>query len=93
MRVDRGWTQGGMARDAAGCQVTPRDPDAVCWCALGAILAGRGARQHACIALSRHIGGRFFGRVADWNDAAVRTAEDVASTLRACADRVERGEL
>lgn len=93
MRVDRGWTQDAMARDAAGNKVAPDAPDAACWCAMGAILAGRGARKHACSALSQHIGGRFYGRIPGWNDAAVRTAEDVAATLRACADRVERGEL
>lgn len=32
------WTQGTYARDKNGKRVPPKSPEAVCWCAFGAIL-------------------------------------------------------
>lgn len=39
MYVAAGWTQGTYARDARGKDVAPGSPDAVCWCAEGAVAA------------------------------------------------------
>jgi hypothetical protein len=42
------WTTGLYARDAAGIVVTPDDPKAVCWCAIGSLLvevAGTPSRE------------------------------------------------
>lgn len=34
--IQRGWTQRYMARDALGRHTDPHNPDAVCWCIVGA---------------------------------------------------------
>jgi hypothetical protein len=36
-RIAHGWTQGAFARDAAGNVTEDKRPDAVCFCALGAL--------------------------------------------------------
>ncbi|MGE0289089.1 MAG: hypothetical protein AB7I42_22815 [Bradyrhizobium sp.] len=64
------------------------------WCAVGAIASVlSGVGSYAADALRMHIGREFFDSVAHWNDKPDRTAEQVAAAMRACADRVERGEL
>ncbi|MGE0289088.1 MAG: hypothetical protein AB7I42_22820 [Bradyrhizobium sp.] len=88
--VERGWTQGAWARNAAGNGVFYDAPDAVRWCAIGAIWADdKDRRWGALLALGRHVG----IEVSAWNDLPGRTADEVLAALRDCADRVERGEL
>ena len=36
-RLKKGWTQEEMAMNKAGKPVSPTEPEAVCWCALGCI--------------------------------------------------------
>lgn len=95
--VNRGWTQGDYARDAAGHEVDPRDPEAVCWCAQGAIWkAGCTAEFQAISVLCTHINdtpGWYVDTVIAWNDHPDRTAEEVATTMRECAELVALGEL
>lgn len=39
--VDEGWATNANARDAAGAPVSPENPDAICWCAQGALTAAQ----------------------------------------------------
>src|SRR5678816_4060676 len=50
-----GWTQRTYARDAAGEPVAPRNRDAACYCAVGAINAAGGGHE-ACRALRMATG-------------------------------------
>jgi len=36
--VEKGWTQGALARDPAGAAVSPYAPEAMCFCVEGALL-------------------------------------------------------
>ena len=103
--VDRGWCQGTLAKDRHGAGVMSCDPDAVAWCANGAVYrAVEGpagivlmsnealARADAALELlAQRVD--FVGQhsldpldpatvVARWNDAAGRTAAEVAAMLR-----------
>lgn len=35
--VKKGWTKGFLARNSNGMSRSPNDPDAICWCMIGAI--------------------------------------------------------
>lgn len=84
-----GWTQGEYARDADGCAVDPDNPDAVCFCALGAI-------ERAC---ERGIDGdeaiqaiqRIVGLVAGFNDTHTHAA--VVAMFDEAIARLDRGEV
>lgn len=94
--VERGWTQGQMARDTTGYRVFPHHPEAVCWCARGAMCRAannKAVENSANRALSEHINGDEDFGVSTWNDDPLRDAEEVIAAMLACADRVERGEL
>ena len=39
------WTRGALARDKAGVSVQTFSPEAVCWCAVGAVYHVRGSDQ------------------------------------------------
>lgn len=90
--VERGWTQGAMARTIAGLQASPGRTDAVCWCASGAIWAA--ARKLYGVQRGLTIEGLARERLRDvirpaavaiWNDAKGRTAHEVAEKLREAA--------
>lgn len=42
--IEKGWTRGVVARDAAGRCVEAHDPSACSWCASGALMAAAGVR-------------------------------------------------
>lgn len=76
------WTKGVGARDAAG-QPATADETAASWCMLGAI--------HCCYPDSSRERADLFSRLKErlgsihlsaWNDAAVRTYDDVVGLLR-----------
>ena len=79
------WTRGVLARNASGNLVMPCNPEAICWCALGAIrVAGhfvQAATRSVCF-FRRHIG---VESIEDWNDATGRTQVEVVAALRAAA--------
>lgn len=90
--VEKGWTQGYYAHDAAGNDTEANTKDAVCFCALGALARVRGVSfpsdvDPMALALCRVIGTR---DVDSWNDAPGRTAEEVIAALLAAADAEER---
>lgn len=82
------WTQGAMARDKEGRPVSPASSFAVCWCAVGAVMAELGVGVsnnskaiHAAEKLRlKSITGEDF--VARWNEADGRTQKQVVNLLR-----------
>ena len=90
--VERGWTQGAMARTGAGMAASPSRSDAVCWCASGAIWAAAErllGPQHAPL-VEREARERLRDVISPaaptiWNDAKGRTAAEVAAKLREAA--------
>lgn len=78
------WTQGAFARDHGGDGTAFCDPDAVCWCAEGAIAkvaGGCGTASSALAALGIVTGG-----IYSYNDAPGRMASEVASKMREAAE-------
>lgn len=76
--IRKGWTQNRFARDADGKGTTSWYPEAVCWCAQGAINAAyhhyEDARKAAFDAFAKVIGITAF---VDWNDSPERTHVEV----------------
>lgn len=68
------WTQGALARDANGEETCAGYPNAVRWCAIGALYAEqpyryrRDGRDGAIRRLARAMGGSGVGDVYDLND-------------------------
>lgn len=94
------WTQGAASRDVFGNPDGDSEiwPDAVCWCAWGAILKVTGNTsivgsdqrpKTAAALLERHIG---TNDVTTWNDAPERTQAEVVSALRQAARQSRGGE-
>lgn len=85
------WTQREYARDSNGAYTTSRDPRAVCWCALGAIIrASDGMSGSSTQFTSKIIDGRGIGA---WNDDLCRTQAEVVAALRkASALAAEAGQ-
>jgi hypothetical protein len=86
-KVRQGWTQRVSARNALGECVSHASPNAVCWCADGALsvvapISATDAYVAAIDALGLEIGQRDF---VSWNDAPHRTAEEVASAMERAA--------
>jgi len=81
--IERGWTQGELARDKQGNAVRPEDPNAVCWCVEGAIKAAGCNEKWRQIkeVLKEH--GSF--PAYRWNDDSDRTKEEVLEMLDKCA--------
>jgi len=78
-RIEFGWTQGTRARNVHEVPVIPESPDAVCWCASGAIDGLDAAIHHhkigALIALERTLGK--YSLLTGYNDDPRRTKKDV----------------
>lgn len=73
-RIEKGWCRGVLARNSKGEETTPNGPDAVRWCAFGAI----GTTDEALGAADRALimaHGNYY--VAEWNDEPEREVEDV----------------
>lgn len=58
------WTQRTTARDARGNPVVSRDPAAVCWCALGAIIKCHPEPRHVPITAALDVAGRRYGTLS-----------------------------
>lgn len=75
---DGTWTQGALARDANGEKCYPADPEAVCWCLVGAVLRIDFCGQSERL---RKLESIIVCYVNDWNDAPARTIEDVRALV------------
>lgn len=77
------WTQGACARDASGAPVMVNDPNAVCWCPMGAMIKCYPAplTGHVMVAPWRKLQ-EAVGNVPQWNDTNGRTYEEVFAVLR-----------
>ncbi len=85
------WTQGAHARNAAGApMLVGSRPDAVCWCALGALdrMAPTNDLWDATVQAMKEV----VGHVADFNDATGRTQAEVVAALRQAARQSRGGE-
>jgi hypothetical protein len=92
--VEKGWTQGAYARDANGQVVTTSSPNAVTFCASGAVfradydLNAGGARSDTFDAFAA-LYGKDTGisdALAQWNDQPGRTVAEVAARFRKAAE-------
>lgn len=93
---ERCWTKGASARDADGYPLSPYAPDAVCFCAFGAVL---NALDDRCVVAAdaapfiRFLRLETVGPVSFFNDT--HTHADVLALFDraiAAAERAERGE-
>jgi hypothetical protein len=84
-RITRGWTRVVAARDKQGNGVAASDPEAVCWCALGAVRAAMGAIDLDMTLISDTLGDLYrgalvetgFRTVVGFNDTLTTTVDDV----------------
>jgi hypothetical protein len=89
---DRGWCQGAEALDANDKSVKACSPDAVCYCAAGALRAVygdyepkfRGSLIRVLNALGIRCGedGGEYDRLTTWNDRLHRSKEEVLSAFK-----------
>jgi hypothetical protein len=90
------WTQGDIARTAQGQATRPESPDAVCWCAMGALMKVDGGYPYKAIEAVEAIIRKPRGlpplrRLAWFNDNKRRTQAEVVAKIREAA-AVARGE-
>lgn len=90
--VTRGWIQGENAQNGMGRGVGAFSPDAVAWCALGALYAGLDGEEYTAVraAVDRLVWElsfmpwKIFGEanvITNWNDAPGRTQGEVVKLL------------
>ena len=97
--VDKGWARGSFALDRDGGVISATHPEAVCWCAIGALQKVIPRRWDS------HSDGELYARcllaadqeavitcptvsgVATYNDMIAEFADDVSSLLRRAAAR------
>lgn len=93
--IRKGWTKGAYARNASGAWCVASEPQAVCWCLDGAILAASGSAADAVTSRAyarveelcpegEARGGRVRGPVY-FNDYIAKDAEEVAQLLERAA--------
>lgn len=84
------WTKGWFARDAKGVMASLDDPQAVCFCAIGAIAATSATDSETVQALTRQAMARGFASVPDFNDHETTSHADVLALFDAAiAEREE----
>lgn len=83
--VEKGWTQGVMARTNTGVSVNIKNPAAVCWCTAGAMLAGSPAADDSTkeqmFSAFREANGINEHGIMSWNDARGRKQQDVLTAF------------
>lgn len=82
--IERGWTQGTGARDSFGRSVSIDAPDAVTFCAIGALTKVTGANSLRVIHNHRLLlerAGAGTG-ITNWNDSTKRTKEEVIAVFK-----------
>jgi hypothetical protein len=91
--IERGWTQGAYARNAAGEDLEDvdwefSDTDPVCWCMSGAMMQA-GLEDEADDFIQRAIGKKF---IPEWNDASERTQAEVLAAFDRAIELAEAGQ-
>lgn len=77
-KIEQGWTQRAIARDASGLACDAGEDFACAWCLAGAVNstgATHAERVEAYMALSDHCSGA--NSIETWNDATGRTQAEV----------------
>jgi hypothetical protein len=87
------WTQYTLALNKDHVSCDPKQDDAACFCAMGAIVRAANIEddeyyEAALTELSAHVG----FHVPTWNDAPERTQSEVVSALRAAALAAQEAE-
>jgi hypothetical protein len=91
--VAKGWTRGDWAKDAQGEPVFEREPEAVCWCASGALFAASEAGfasagvLHDVFSQANEI-----ETISVWNDAPERTQSEVLAAFDKAIELAEAGQ-
>lgn len=98
--LEKGWTQGAYAKNSQGVVCFVNDPEAACFCLVGALsVASRGSAYGQVERLNRALrwslaqmntGSRF---VSDYNDARGRTREEVIALIDKTIERVKVGDV
>lgn len=86
--IERGWTQEEFARSKTGRTVKTNSPQAVCWCAYGALIQVDGesdAYPWLCKAIDPEG-----DMVTRWNDAPERTQAEVLEAFDKAIDLAEQ---
>lgn len=80
------WTQGYFARVApGGNSIGPREPNAACWCAFGAVINRCGNDGAAEDFAVQYLRTTLRDSIDRWNDAPERTQAEVIAALRQAA--------
>lgn len=86
------WTQGSYALSANGDTAPPEDPEAVCWCASGAILRVAPSEDAARVARRIVMETNQLFSLGQWNDRPSRTQAEVVAALRKASDLAREAE-
>jgi xylose isomerase len=91
------WTKGAFARDALGVRVNSFHSQAVSFCLLGAMnkvpIGSPESFQMACRMLEQKIRSKTIEPdIPSWNDAYVRTFEDVKGLLKETIETLEKAD-
>ena len=88
-KIEKGWTQGAMARDKNGVALSCSDQDAACWCVMGATMAVTHdiPTTNAAIGFLRLAVGDFAPR---WNDTPGRTQAEVLAAFDKAIELCEK---
>jgi hypothetical protein len=77
-RIERGWCQGVWAKNAKGQETSVRGEDAVCWCAMGAVVASSTTSTlHTEAAVRFYLAEAVGKDVQVFNDTPNRKKEEV----------------
>lgn len=86
--LEKGWTKGVMARDSRCREIHAGSESATCWCILGALCATRESLKSTWTQqftveriLERELSKMGHCEIADFNDALMRTKEEVLALL------------
>ncbi len=89
---EKRWTKGALARDKDGHETgIAVDPDAVCWCAYGAIEHCNKEGYGAEIAMNRVVRGLGWPSIGAFNDADSTTHADVLALFDRAIASLEGG--
>ena len=88
-RVRRGWTTGVYARDVNGEPCAEGARAAVCWCAVGAIMAEAMMEGHSVTDVLALMGGA--GRVIQLNDSEWSSGQDAADAMMRAVTEATNG--